>query len=166
MNANLRTTHFPQSGSTREVVIVGAGPGGLAASILLAAAGVRVRILERLPIVGGRTSTIEAEGFKFDLGPTFFLYPRILDEILRTAGTSLQAEIEMVRLDPQYRLTFGAGGEIDCTPERAEMERQIGTLAPNDVPGFGRFLEDNRRKLALMQPCLESSFSGWRSLFA
>jgi phytoene desaturase len=150
---------------TREVVIVGAGPGGLAASILLAAAGLRVRILERLPIVGGRTSTIEAEGFRFDLGPTFFLYPRVLEEILRAAGTSLAAEVEMVRLDPQYRLTFGAGGQIDCTPHRAEMERQIGALAPNDAPGFARFLDDNRRKLALMQPCLENEFSGWKDIF-
>ncbi len=145
-------------GATREVVIVGAGPGGLATSILLAAAGARVRILERLPIVGGRTSTIEAEGFKFDLGPTFFLYPRVLDEILRTAGTSLAAEVEMIRLDPQYRLIFGQGGQLDCTPERAEMERQIGALAPNDAAGFSRFLADNRRKLALMQPCLENEF--------
>ncbi len=147
--------------ATNEIIIVGAGPGGLASAILLAAAGLRVRILERLPIVGGRTSTIEAEGFKFDLGPTFFLYPRILDEILRSAGTSLEAEVEMVRLDPHYRLTFGAGGTMDCTSDRAEMERQIRRLAPDDAPGFESFLQDNRRKLALMQPCLENAFSGW-----
>ena len=70
----------------------------------------------------------------------------------------------MVRLDPQYRLTFGAGGQLDCTPDREEMERQIGALAPNDAPGFGRFLDENRRKLALMQPCLENAFSGWKSV--
>jgi len=58
---------------SKEVIIIGAGPGGLASAILLAAAGVRVKIIERLPIVGGRTSSIEAEGYKFDLGPTFFL---------------------------------------------------------------------------------------------
>ncbi|MGI8432017.1 MAG: phytoene desaturase family protein, partial [Chthoniobacterales bacterium] len=155
---------LPRRSMTREVVIVGAGPGGLAAAILLAAGGARVRILERLPLVGGRTSTIEAEGFKFDLGPTFFLYPRVLDEIFQAAGTSLEAEVEMVRLDPQYRLTFGAGGTLDCTAERAEMERQIATLAPQDAQGFSRFLEDNRRKLALMQPCLENAFCGWRSV--
>ncbi|MEO6871835.1 MAG: phytoene desaturase family protein [Chthoniobacterales bacterium] len=150
--------------ATGEIIVVGAGPGGLAASILLAAAGRRVRVIERLPIVGGRTSTIAAEGFKFDLGPTFFLYPRVLNEILRTAGTSLAKEVELVRLDPQYRLTFGSGGTLDCTANRAEMERQIGALAPNDAPGFARFLDDNRRKLALMQPCLESAFSGWGSV--
>lgn len=148
----------------RSVVIVGAGPGGLAASILLAAAGVRVRIIERLPIVGGRTSTIEAEGFRFDLGPTFFLYPRVLEEIMAAAGTSLKHEVELVRLDPQYRLIFGAGGELDCTPDVAEMERQIAALAPNDAGGFARFLSENRRKLELMQPCLENAFHGWRDV--
>ena len=88
----------------KHVIIIGAGPGGLASSILLAAAGVKVTVLERLPIVGGRTSSIEADGYKFDLGPTFFLYPRVLDEIFRAAGTSLRDEVEMVQLDPQYRI--------------------------------------------------------------
>ena len=71
--------------SPKEVLIVGAGPGGLATAILLASSGVRVRILERLPMIGGRTSRIEAEGFRFDLGPTFFLYPRVLEEIFPAA---------------------------------------------------------------------------------
>jgi len=140
------------------------GPGGLAASILLAAAGVRVRIVERLPIVGGRTSAIEAEGFRFDLGPTFFLYPRVLDEVMRVAGTTLEGEVELIRLDPQYRLIFGAGGKIDCTPDVAEMERQVAALAPNDSGGFTRFMNKNRRKLELMQPCLENAFLGWRDV--
>jgi phytoene dehydrogenase-like protein len=55
------------------VVVIGAGPGGLAAAILLASAGLRVKVIERLSVVVGRTSAIAAEGFKFDLGPTFFL---------------------------------------------------------------------------------------------
>ncbi|MDQ6764633.1 MAG: phytoene desaturase family protein, partial [Verrucomicrobiota bacterium] len=152
------------SSEERSVIIVGAGPGGLAAAILLAAAGVQVRIIERLPMVGGRTSTIAADGFRFDLGPTFFLYPRVLNEILRVAGTSLEREVELVRLDPQYRLIFGAGGAIDCTPNVVEMERQIAALAPADAGGFERFMQENRRKLELMQPCLESAFHSWRNL--
>ncbi len=152
------------SSEERSVVIIGAGPGGLASAILLAAAGVRVRIIERLPMVGGRTSTIEADGFRFDLGPTFFLYPRVLEEIMRTAGTTLAREVELVRLDPQYRLIFGAGGRLDCTPDVAEMERQVAALAPADAGGFEAFMRENRHKLELMQPCLESPFHNWRSL--
>ena len=115
---------------TKETIIIGAGPGGLASAILLAAAGVKVKIIERLPVIGGRTSSIEADGYKFDLGPTFFLYPRVLEEILRTAGTSLREEVEMVRLDPQYRIQFGTGGRLDCTPNIAEIAFSAGSLAP------------------------------------
>lgn len=149
---------------SREVIIVGAGPGGLAAALQLAAAGVRVKIFERLPMIGGRTSRIEAGGFKFDLGPTFFLYERVLDEIFQSAGTSLRNEVEMVRLDPQYRIQFGAGGRIDATPNIAAMEHQIAAMEKSDAAGFSSFLQENRTKLALMQPCLENPFLGWRDV--
>ena len=149
---------------TKEVIIIGAGPGGLAAAIQLAAAGVRVKVLERLPLIGGRTSTIEADGYKFDLGPTFFLYPRVLNEIFKSAGTTLEREVAMVRLDPQYRIQFGAGGKMDCTPNVAEMEKQIAALSPGDAPNFNQFLRENRTKLALMEPCLETPFHGWGSM--
>ena len=148
----------------KKIVVIGAGPGGLASAILLAAAGQKVKVLERLPTVGGRTSSIESAGYRFDLGPTFFLYPRVLDKIFPTAGTSLREEVEMVRLDPQYRIQFGAGGHMECSPDLAEMERQIGALAPADVSGFRRFMTENREKLHLMEPFLQSSFDSWRSL--
>ena len=60
---------------SRRVVIIGAGPGGLATAMLLAQAGLSVTVLERRQQVGGRTTTLTANGFRFDLGPTFFLYP-------------------------------------------------------------------------------------------
>ncbi len=148
----------------REVIIIGAGPGGLATAVLLASSGLKVRMLERLPVIGGRTSSLEADGFKFDLGPTFFLYPRVLKEIYAAAGLELGNEIEMARLDPQYRIQFGSGGKLDCTPNLAEMERQIASISQNDAPAFRRFMTENRSKLELMQPCLENPFLGWRSV--
>jgi len=151
---------------SQEIVIVGAGPGGLSSAILLGAAGFKVTVLEKMGTVGGRTSSIEESGFRFDLGPTFFLYPKILDEILHSAGTSLAREVEMVRLDPQYRVQFGAGGKIDATPDMGEMERQIERLCAADAGGFRRFLDDNRAKFNGIRSCLERPFLGWRSLFA
>ncbi len=59
----------------QRVLVVGAGPGGLATAILLARAGLQVQILERLPHVGGRTSTLEAHGFRFESGPYLFSLP-------------------------------------------------------------------------------------------
>jgi phytoene desaturase len=149
----------------KRVVIVGAGPGGLAASILLATAGVQVTVLERLAHVGGRTSTFQREGFTFDVGPTFFLYPQVLREIFAAAGSDLDREVEMVRLDPQYRLVFGGGGELLATPDLERMRAAVDALSPGDGAAFLKYYEVNRRKLAAFAPILSSSFSGWKDLF-
>ncbi|TWT73965.1 All-trans-zeta-carotene desaturase [Allorhodopirellula solitaria] len=145
----------------RKVVIVGAGPGGLAAAMQLAQAGCDVTVLERRDRVGGRTSAIEIDGFRFDCGPTFFLYPRVLAEIFQSTGRDLMEEVPMKRLEPQYRLTFGgpAGGVLDCTADMAEMDRQIAEFAPRDVGQLQRYMDDNRVKLAKFRPILESPFS-------
>lgn len=148
----------------KQVVIVGAGPGGLAASLLLAAAGLRVTVLERRERVGGRTAAIEADGFRFDTGPTFFLYPRVLREICAVAGFDLDREVELVRLDPQYRIEFGGGGRIDATPNVARMERQVATISPADAANLRRFLDDNRAKLDAFRPVLEMPFNSAKDL--
>ena len=149
---------------TKRAIVIGAGPGGLSTAMLLASAGVQVRIFERLPHVGGRTSTLEAQGFKFDLGPTFFLYPRVLEEIYRSVGYKLNEELDLKRLDPQYRILFGGGGELNCTPDIARMQDEIARLNPADAPGFTRFLSDNRRKFELFRPCIEHAFLSLRDV--
>jgi phytoene desaturase len=148
----------------KQVLIVGAGPGGLAAAMLLARAGVSVKLLERRDRVGGRTSTLAGAGFRFDLGATFFLYPRVLAEIFAAVGRDLRLEVPMVRLDPQYRLVFGAGGELRCTPDINEMQRQIARICPADASAFQRFLDDNRRKLKCFRSCLERPFLSLRDV--
>ena len=153
-------------GKQKSIVIIGAGPGGLAAAMLLAKAGLRVTVLERQQQVGGRTTTIEADGFRFDLGPTFFLYPQVLQAIFKAVGKDLWQELELIRLDPQYSLIFGAGGELHATPDIKRMEQAIAALCPADAASFRRFLEDNRSKLQQFKPCLESPFLGWRDLFS
>ncbi len=148
----------------KHVLIIGAGPGGLAAAMLLSRAGLTVKVLERQRCVGGRTSTLSGGGFRFDLGATFFLYPRVLEEIFAAVGYDLRQEVPMVRLDPQYHLIFGAGGELRCTPDVAAMEQQIASIAPADALSFRRYLDDNRDKLARFRPCLERPFLGLRDV--
>lgn len=147
-----------------KVIIVGAGPGGLASAMLLAKSGMKVTVIERLPNVGGRTSAIEAQGFRFDLGPTFFLYPRILREIFQACGRDLDVEVPMVKLDPQYRLVFGAGGELNATPNVERMVAEIAKIAPRDAASFRRFMDENRVKLEKFEPCLQRPFLGWKSM--
>jgi phytoene desaturase len=151
---------------SRRVIIIGAGPGGLASAMLLAKAGADVTILEKQPRVGGRTSVLGADGYRFDLGPTFFLYPQILQEIFQEVGRDLYKEVPMTKLDPQYRITIGAGGELNATPDLERMVAEIGRLSPPDAEGFRRFMEYNRVKLEKFAPCLQVPFPGWKSLIS
>ena len=128
--------------------------------MLLARDGVPVTVFERGPAVGGRTRTIEAPGgYKFDVGPTFFLYPRVLRDIFEACGERLEDHVELKRLDPQYHLVFEGGGEIRATPDLARLEQEIARLAPADARNVRRFLKDNRAKLESFRPVLEQAFT-------
>jgi phytoene desaturase len=151
---------------SKRVIIIGAGPGGLATAMLLARAGLEVIVLEKQPRVGGRTSAIEGEGYRFDLGPTFFLYPQVLQEIFAEVGRDLFKEVPMTKLDPQYRLVFGAGGELSATPDVNRMVAEIAKLSPADAPQFRRFMDYNRVKLRKFAPCLQTPFPSWSSLIS
>jgi phytoene desaturase len=67
----------------------------------------------------------------------------------------------MVRLDPQYRVAFGGGGELNCTPDVARLEAEVAKISPADAQNVRRFLIDNRDKLEKFRPTLESPFRGW-----
>ena len=152
----------------RRVGIVGAGPGGLAAAMLLRQAGAEVTVYERHPAVGGRSATITAPGpdgdFRFDMGPTFFLYPRVLSDIFSACGYDLDREIELIRLDPQYHLVFEAGGEIQATGDMSRLAEEVARICPADAAALPRFMADNRAKLAAFRPILEAPFNGPRDL--
>src|SRR5207237_2674421 len=106
----------------------------------------------------------EADGYRFDSGPTFFLYPLALRRIFTAIGRDLDDEVPMVRLDPQYHLIFGAGGELLATPNLHRMQEQIARLSPDDARAFCRFLFENRDKLDRFRFALENPFAGWRSM--
>jgi len=148
----------------KHVLIVGAGPGGLATAMLLAKAGCEVTVIEKQPRVGGRTSLLEGNGYRFDVGPTFFLYPKVLAEIYAGVGRNLYQEVPMKRLDPQYRLVFGAGGELLCSSDLDRMTAEIAKLAPADAPAFRRFMDYNRAKFEKLAPCLQIPYLSWTDL--
>ena len=134
--------------------------------MLLARTGAEVTVYERLDRIGGRSATIEAPSpagrFRFDMGPTFFLYPRVLADIFAACGRTLSQEVELLRLDPQYHLMFEAGGEIRATPDPERMAAEIARLNPHDALALPRFMTDNREKLVAFRPILEAAFNGIR----
>src|ERR1700712_2915417 len=147
----------------RPVSIIGAGPGGLAAAMLLSQSGADVTVFERHDKVGGRSGTIEAptpQGrFHFDIGPTFFLYPRVLADIFAACGRRLEDFVELIRLDTHYDVIFEGSGRSTPSSDIPRLQRSIATLCPEDAANIPAFLADSRSKLAAFRPVLESPFN-------
>lgn len=143
----------------QSIAVIGAGPGGLAAAMLLASSGLKVHIYEAQPQVGGRTGRLTLDNYHFDRGPTFFLMPYVLEEIFAAAGRSLSDYVDLRRLDPMYRLIVGdPSGKsptiLDATQNISEMARRISAINPADGRAFERFIADNRAKLRAAEPIL------------
>jgi phytoene desaturase len=86
------------------VVVVGGGIGGLATATLLARGGADVTLLERHDRVGGRTGTLEVDGFRFDTGPSWYFMPEVFAHFFALLGERIEDHVDLVRLDPAYRL--------------------------------------------------------------
>ncbi len=152
------------------VSIVGAGPGGLAAAMLLAASGAAVSVFERGSRLGGRSRLLQLGEFRFDTGPTFFLYPQIIKEIFTHCGFDFDREVEMVRIDPLYELKFMTSerdaDELKVWADPDELAAAVARFSPRDAEGLAGFMNDNRKKLEAFGPVLARPFRGVQDFLA
>jgi len=103
------------------VVVVGSGFGGLSSACYLADAGFDVTVLEKNDGLGGRASVLNADGFKFDMGPSWYLMPDVFERFFGHFGHEPSDFYELERLDPHYRIFFKDGDTADVTSDREEM---------------------------------------------
>ncbi len=112
------------------VVVIGAGVGGLVTAIRLAVAGHDVTVVERAPDVGGKLATERRDGFTFDLGPSLLTLPHVFDDVFRAAGTTLADEVQLVRLDPQFRSHWPDGSELVVPDSPGERRDAFEAFSP------------------------------------
>ena len=148
-------------GESGRVGVIGGGLGGLAAACTLAARGYEVTLLERNAWLGGKAAVLEAEGFRFDMGPTIMLMPSVLARIFAEAGRDLSDAIELVPIDPQWRSFFDDGTTLDLLADRSEMAAALDAFSPGGAAsrGYGEFLDLSRRLSDL-----SDRFFFWRSI--
>ncbi|MBZ0117719.1 MAG: phytoene desaturase [Sandaracinaceae bacterium] len=131
---------IPVTERSPHALVIGAGFGGLAAAVRLGARGYRVTVIDKLDQPGGRGRVFRDEGFVFDAGPTVITAPFLFEELWALAGKRLEDDVELVRVDPFYRIRFEDGTSFDYTGDGARMRAEIARFRPEDVEGYERFL--------------------------
>ncbi|MFO1330579.1 MAG: phytoene desaturase family protein [Rubrivivax sp.] len=126
-------------------IVVGAGFGGLAAALRLAARGWRVQVLEKLDQPGGRAGVLQLDGHTFDLGPTIVTVPQLFEELWALAGARLSDDVQLVPMDPFYRIRFDDGQTFDYSGDPTRMRAEVKRLCATDLPGYDRFMAEAER---------------------
>lgn len=122
--------------------IVGAGIGGLAAAIALAAAGREVVVFERGTAPGGKVAVAQAGGLAIDAGPGALALRPVFERIFAEAGTSLDAHVALTRLPLLGRHVWPDGSLLDLPADRDAAAEAIGAFAgPAEAAGFRAFAD-------------------------
>jgi phytoene desaturase len=127
------------------VIVVGAGFGGIAAALRLRAKGYEVLLIDRCPQLGGRAQVFEREGFRHDAGPTVITAPFLIAELFSLFGERLEDHLQLVPLKPWYRFRFDDGDTFDYGGTLEETLAEIGRIEPADQDGYLRLLAHSKR---------------------
>ncbi|MBN1876634.1 MAG: phytoene desaturase [Anaerolineae bacterium] len=131
---------------TRTAIIIGAGIGGIASAARLARAGYDVTVVEKNEKPGGRASTIEQDGFFFDTGPSLFLMPPTFAQTYADLGERMEDHLDLVRIDPTYRVHFHDGSILDLGSNLNALHQQLETFEPGTFEALMRFLAEGYKR--------------------
>ena len=118
--------------SGKAVVVIGSGFGGLAMAIRLQAAGLQVTVLEKREKIGGRAYQLKDKGYVFDMGPSLITAPHVIDSVFKAAGRRLQDYVDLVPLDPYYRVYYHDGTHLDYVGDPDKMKSQMAASGMDD----------------------------------
>ncbi len=129
-----------------KVIVVGAGVGGLACAIELAARGDTVEVFERHGQAGGKIRTQEVDGARINAGPTVLTLPWVFEELFASAGEDFRAAVPIERAEVVARHAWSDGTTLDLYDDAARSEEAIGSLfGAADAKAFREFQRDTKR---------------------
>lgn len=125
----------------KRVVVIGSGFAGLSAACVLAKEGYKVTVLEKNSQPGGRASVWETDGFKFDMGPSWYWMPDVFENFFALFGKKPSDYYDLKRLDPGYRIYYDKDDLMDVPAAMAELETMFENIEPGSSTHLREFLE-------------------------
>ncbi len=123
----------------KKAAVIGSGFGGLALAVRLQSAGIATTVFEKRDKLGGRAYVYEQDGFTFDAGPTVITDPTALQELWSLTGRNIADYVELLKVDPFYRLCWEDGYSFDYCSDEEKLLDQIRRKNPSDADGYIRF---------------------------
>jgi phytoene desaturase len=151
--------------NTKHIIIVGAGPGGLCAGMLLSQRGFKVSIFDKNSDVGGRNRPIRSKGFTFDVGPTFLLMKGVLDEMFQLCERRSEDYLEFMPLSPMYKLVY-EDRELSVFSDRENMRAELNRVFDEGSAGYEHFIDNERKRFNALYPCITRDYSDISSFFS
>ncbi|MEE6209442.1 phytoene desaturase family protein [Salarchaeum sp. III] len=131
--------------SPTSAVVVGGGFGGLSTACYLADAGVDVTLLEKNDQLGGRASVLEREGFRFDMGPSWYLMPDVFESFFADFGHVPEDFYDLQPLNPHYRVFFKDGDRVDMTGDLDHVRSVFESYESGAGDAFEDYLAKSER---------------------
>ena len=148
-----------------KVTVIGGGLSGLSAAILLVSEGFEVSLYEREKAVGGNFTTYSLDSYDFEVGPSFFALPEILESVFKAANKDMNDYLEIELLKKHTTIHFIDGVKFEMTNCPIEMKKQLELLDPFAAEHYDSFLKEVER-LYYEFSQIESEFhiSNWMKL--
>lgn len=128
------------------VSIIGAGFSGLSAACYLAKAGYTVTVLEKNETIGGRARKFEADGFVFDMGPSWYWMPDVFESFFNDFGKKPSDYYKLVRLDPSYKVILPDNQYLDVPAGKEALKKVFESIEPGSAKNLDSFLESAKYK--------------------
>lgn len=129
----------------KKVIIIGSGFSALAAASYMAKANYQVTVLEKNEQLGGRASLLEIEGFKFDMGPSWYWMPDIFERFFADFGKKVSDYYQLEKLSPGYRVYFGKDDFIDISDEPEKIIAKFEEIEPGSGVHLRKFMDNSRK---------------------
>jgi len=125
----------------KKIVIIGSGFAGLSAAAFMAKAGWEVTVLEKNSATGGRASVLLADGFTFDMGPSWYWMPGVFERFFNCFGKKVSDYYELQRLDPSYRV-YWPDDSMDVPADYNELKIVFEKLEPGSGVMLDKFMQE------------------------